>query len=304
MATPRSIAPPAAQSSSTSMAPAALHTPASLAARHGVAERTTILGFLLGLNDAAAIALAEGIAPSRVAADGTRLLGDASDFLATATESQRALLTPPISDEFMSSAATCVATTDTLCNRLARRKAKRSTAQKIGADEVERALTDARARRKLFQKKLVAMTGGDATWKKRINGACGAATTLGAMADSIDAMVSEGRSLAKHASAKGSRAVVPAATFTAMTEYAETLRATSKKTEGVASKVGTAKGELAWWSGAGVWFLQTLVEVFNAAHEVDPVIPSLAFVSLRSALAPQSAAAKRRAAKKTAKPTG
>lgn len=298
--TSRTVDTALTQGTPTSIAPTALHTPASLVAKHGTAERVAILGFLLGLDDAGVIALGTNIAASRIVADGTRLLGEATDFLSVATDDQRALLSPPVNDEFMCAAATCIATIDTLDRGITRRKSRRAATQKAGTSELERTMLSARARRKLYQKKIVAMAGGDTAWKQRINGACGAATTLTAMADTIDTLASEGRALAKEAAAKGAKALVPAATFTAMTAYAKQLRETSKTTEGVASKLGVRKGELGWWSGAGVWFLQTLVDMFKAAHDVDVVVPKLSFNSLRTALAPHPA--KRKAAPKTPKP--
>lgn len=304
--TSRSADAAPSQTSSTSIAPTALHTPASLVAKHGTAQRVTILGFLLGLDDAGTVSLGEGIAPSRIVTDGTRLLGEATDFLSTANDDQRALLSPPVTDEFLCAAATCVATIDTLDRTITRRKTRYAATQKAGTSEVERAMLSARARRRLYQKKIVAMAGGDSAWKQRINGACGSATSLTAMADTIDTLASEGRALAKEAAAKGSKAVVPAATFAAMTAYAKQLRETSKTTEGVASKLGVRKGELGWWCGAGVWFLQTLVEMFNAAHGVDVMVPSMTYSSLRSALVAHPT--KRKSAAKTPKapkpPTG
>ena len=303
--TTRSPNTTATQTAATSLAPTALHTPASLVAKHGTAERVAILCFLLGLDDAGTVALGAGIAPSRIVTDGTRLLGEATDFLSVATEEQRALLSPPVNDEFMSSAATCVATIDTLERGITRRKSRRSATQKAGTSDFDRAMSGARARRRLYQKQLIAMAGGDAGWKQRINAACGAATTLTGMADTLDALASEGRALAKEATAKGAKAVVPAASFAAMTAYAKQLRETSKAIEGVASKLGMRKGELGWWCGAGVWFLQTLVEMFNAAHAVDVMVPKLAFSALRTALTPTSTKRKTAKTPKTpSAPTG
>lgn len=278
--TTRSPSATATQTASTSLAPTALHTPASLVAKHGTAERVAILCFLLGLDDAGTVALGAGIAPSRIVTDGTRLLGEATDFLSVATDDQRALLSPPVNDEFMSSAATCVATIDTLERGITRRKSRRSATQKAGTSDFDRAMSGARARRKLYQKRLIAMAGGDA-------------------------LASEGRAFAKEATAKGAKAVVPAATFAAMTAYAKQLRETSKAIEGVASKLGMRKGELGWWCGAGVWFLQTLVEMFNAAHAVDVMVPKLAFSALRTALTPTSTKRKTAKTPKTpSEPTG
>ncbi len=289
------------QTTSTSLAPTALHTPGSLVAKHGTAERVAIVCFLLGFDDAGVVALGEGIAASRIVTDGTRILGEATDFLSVASEDQRTLLTPPVNDEFMSSAATCVATIDTLERGITRRKTRRTATQKAGTSEFDRVMTGARARRKLYQRKIIAMAGGDDGWKQRINAVCGAASTLSGMADTVDALVAEGRQLAKEATTKGAKAVVPAASFAAMTAYAKQLRETSKSIEGVASKLGMRKGELGWWCGAGVWFLQTLVEMFNAAHAVDPMIPKLSFSARRTALAPTPP--KRKSAKTPKTPT-
>ncbi len=293
--TPRTVSSSAEGATSTSIAPTALHSPASLVARFGRCDRTIVVAYLLGMSEPETIELAAGIAASRIVHDGTRLFGEASDFLATASDEQRALV-EPVNDEFMAAAATCLATVDTLDGRVERRKARRAATQRASEDESDKALAAARSRRKLYQKKIVAMAGGDSTWKKRINAACGGAPTLGAMAASIDTLVTEGRELAKQAAAKGGRAIVRAPVFEAMTAYAESLRATAKRTDGVASTLGTKKGELAWWGGACVWFLQTAVEMFRAAHEVDPRVPSLSFVSLRTALAPQPTPAKRKPA--------
>lgn len=291
------------RAASTTLAPSPMHTPASLVERHGEADRTTIAGFVWGVSSAELFARGQRIATSRLVTDGAAMLGEASDFMAVATREQRVLLVS-ITGAFLSAAASALRQAELLDGR----RTKRITTQKNRRDakkvDASRAMSEGRARRDVYRANLITQCGDDGAWKKRIDDACCPVSTLDELADSLDAMAREGRSLVTSLAREKRPSALDAQWFEALTAEATRLRERAKATVGANARLAVRKGEINWWEGVCLWFLKAAYDVFARANAVDPAVPKLTLGGLRSTLVPNQTRKKKVAAKPVPPPVG
>ncbi len=268
----------------TSLAPPKRYTVQALVALVGMVAVAKVLTYVRGFVQAVLIKRGAKVATSRVAEDGAQIVGQAAEFMARATPTQRRLLAT-VTPAFLAAAATGLYTAAELDAKVSRRRAKGKVGRKAAKAAEGAVLPAARARRQLFCTHLIAMAGGESAWVTRVQDACAAAPDGAALARSIDTMVTEGRALAAHVAAQGGDVTVDDAYFTEMTELAEAVRAASHEVASVTPDA-SAQAELDWWDGVNLWFLGTLVDNFAQAHKVDARVPRLPLGGLKSVLKP------------------
>lgn len=275
--------------------PAPAHTAQSLVARHPGGTRAVVATFVGANGGVAVVELGRRASAERIAGDGVRLLGAASDFLAQATDAQRGLVAA-VDERFLSAAACSLAEVDAHKAGAARREITLGARKRGAKRAAEGLLTEGRARREVYAANLTAACGTDAAWRARIAGTVVAVSTPEELARSIEAMAAEGRALRDHLPKSGRPGFLTDAWLEGVTSYAASLRARDAAASGVVDAASAARGDLAWWQGASVWFLSTLVSVFGRANAADGTVPKMTPRQLRAVLQPHKT--RKKAAKK------
>jgi hypothetical protein len=116
------------------------------------------------------------------------------------------------------------------------------------------------------------------------------------LAASIKAMAAEGRALRTHLTEQQQPCFVTEAYLDAMVAHANAFLAAGDAAANVLVAAHVARSDQAWWQGAWVWFLSTVVTVFGRANAVDASVPKITPRQLRSALTPH--ATRKRSSKK------
>ncbi|MFO0652816.1 MAG: hypothetical protein U0326_41755 [Polyangiales bacterium] len=287
---------------SQTLAPPVIHTAASLVAMYGEADRDTIAAFVWGVTATELFARGQRVSTARLVEDGVVMLGDVGDFLATATPAQRELLAS-INGRFLSAASSALLQAETLGGRLTRRKTSQRTQRQAIEVNTVKVMIAGRARRDIYRSNLIAQCGDDSAWKGRIDDACCAVATPMELADSLDSLAREGRSLFAHIASEKRECALDAAYLQKITKDATDLRDDAKATVGASSKAGLRKGDIDWWEGVSLWFLKSALDLFAKAHVVDPSIPKLSPGGLRSTLTPNQSRVRKSAAKPVTPPT-
>jgi hypothetical protein len=269
----------------TNSVPPTAHTAESLVAEHGAVTQEQVAAYVGPGGSSAVVEQGQRASASRLADDGVRMVGEASDFLRTATARQRSLLAV-IDTRFLAGASGALL-------YISQRKTKASqrnitvTARKAGA---KRALVNfmasGRAMRDAYAVNLVAACGNDTSWRARMSATVVAVDSPEELAGSIDAMAAEGRALQRHLADEKRETFLTNAYLDEMVSYADELRARGNEANGVVDAATAARGDLVWWQGACVWFLSTLVSVFGRAHAADAAVPKITPRQLRAVLQP------------------
>lgn len=278
----------------TTLRPAPDHTPLTLVKQHGEVSRDAVTVYIAGTPVADILEQGQRVSTARVESDGVRILGDVTDFLATASSEQRALI-GGIDGPFLAAACTALVYVSKLGATVARRKKVRKDREKAATSLAQQQMTDGRARRDLYCANLLTLCGGDEVREARVRAAQSAAETPAELADAYDKVADEAQEIQTSFRAEKRACFVDDAWIARVRAEAKTLRKST--TPGVAAKHGEPIGELAWWEGACVWFLKTAVAVFGRAHTVDARVPKLQARALRSVLTPSRM---RKRAKKSA----
>ncbi len=286
---------------SSTLAPPANHTAASLVARHGQADRAAIEGFVWGVSATELFERGLRVSTARLVEDGVVILGDASDFLLTATPAQRALIVA-VNGAFLSAASSAMLQAEQASGRLTRRQSSQRSQRQAKDANATKAMTAGRARREIYRSNLIAQCGDDAGWKGRIDDVCGSVSTPMELADSLDLLVREGRALVSHLTSEKRPCAITTEWLQTITDDGKKVREAAQSTVGANSKVGLRRGDLDWWEGVTLWFLKSALDVFAKAHAVDPSIPKLSPGGLRSTLAPNQTRKRKVAAKPVTPP--
>lgn len=278
-----------------------LYTSEQLQARYGVAPEEEVLAFVAGSSKADLVAAGDDVATRRIAKDCRRIYGRASDFLATAKAAQLRHL-PVLTETFLRAAITAMCRGEALVTGREQQTAQRATSKQSRASAADALRTKAAAQREVLYAALVALAGNDA----RRHGALALAYGTGAAAQhagALAALVKEGRALLADRSPamalrrKSSR--LDEAYLTDAEQLARELAAADKAATAVAAQPEVAQAEVDYWDGVNLWFVDTLVTMFDAGHEADPTIPRLQLITLRNVLRPT---AKKPASKPGGKP--
>ncbi len=113
------------------------------------------------------------------------------------------------------------------------------------------------------------------------------AKTIG---DSLDALAKIGRGMLKAPSpaleARLAEARLTKGYLDETALLAKDVRAAGEVAGAVASGAAVAQTEVDYWDGINLHFLGTFIDVFEAGNEVDPTIPRLFPISLRTYFVP------------------
>ncbi len=183
---------------------------------------------------------------------------------------------------FLSVAVTTLEMADAAQRELDIKKGAVSAVRNTSKARGSSAEKKARQRRATLHEALLTATCGDAGWKQKVDDATGTAEDTGEVADSIERQVAVGRDLAAWAKKRGVSCALNEAYFTKALQLAASCRKLGAEGAAPASRDGINQGEVDRLDGRCLWLLKRAVDCFDVAHGVDPTIPRLAVLSLRS----------------------
>jgi len=280
------------------------HTAQSLVAEHGAVTRAEVEAYVGAGGSTAVVEQGQRVSAARLADDGVRMIGEASDFVRTATPSQRTLLAV-IDPRFLGAASGALFFISERKTNASQRNITVS-ARKAGAKRsLVTLMAGGRAMRDAYAANLVAACGNDASWRARMSATVVAVTSPEELADSIKAMAAEGRALRRHLAEQKRESFLTEDYLDGMGAYADGLRGEGSAANGVVDAAAAARGDLGWWQGACVWFLSTVVSVFGRANAADASVPRITPRQLRAVLQPHKTrkkSAKKSEAKEPAAP--
>lgn len=267
----------------------ALYTLSELSTRLGKATEDEVHVYVEGRSKAALIQEGARVGTSRIDTDCARLYGQAADFFDHATPAQRAHVVG-VTPKMLRAAVTAAEKGSALAAK------RESASNKANADKGARTgdAVSVRAscmlRRKVLKSGLRAVAGGQESLLSAIDLAHGTADTNKNLADALDALVGVGRRMLRGpAGALKERLHESGLTKALLDEtvtLAESLRGAGEAADAVTSKGTVSQAEVDYWDGINLMLLGTFLEVFETAHEVDPTIPRLFPIALRSYYSP------------------
>jgi hypothetical protein len=223
-------------------------------------------------------------AAERLLEDGVNIVGRAATFLRTARPEQRVLLAA-VTDEFLGGAVTALDTLEPK-NRAARRSKDTGTRRNKGVQATaDTTLKTARALRGVVYDNVRTVVAGDAAHLARLDAAWGTSETAGSTADSLDAMVTVGRDVLKPQRPSKDATRDLDELFARATSAAEKVRAADTNRQAkVAEGATVSAAEVDRWGGIALWFIEQIVQVFRSARKLDPTVPRLPVLKLKTVL--------------------
>jgi hypothetical protein len=265
------------------------HTLDGLRARFGVVDRARVVAFVGRAPPATLVLNGSRVSVRRVLGDGVRLFGTASDFFDRATRAQRTLLLA-VTPGFLAAGVAALDECDSRGAAIRRAKDKRKKRQRGARQNVQDAVKVATSRREVLHAACVTLAGGDPEWKRRLDVAWGEGeTTPESLVGSLRNLVSEARELAADATERGVEHALDAEYFDGTLAVAQRLDDVIPSDGGLVAPQNISQGDLDWWKGACLWFVQTLLSAFAAARKEDARIPALRVATLRGVFQRKSA---------------
>src|SRR5262245_9492798 len=283
-----------------------LHTLQSIASALGPADPELEAALLDGASDADLVAQGRSIASPHIITDEKRLYSLAFDFWQSATPSQKDRLRG-FSDELL---AVAVAHALKLAGMAAAHE------DRAGAADASREARDAAARtafsagltlRDQAAKVLRGVAGQDKSLAAQVDGAVGTAETGAALAKGLNDLAALGHKLLAHkknAVAKRAKLMRLDAAYVASLEAAATH--VSETAEHAGARSGgkaVTQGALDREDGVNILILGHILDMFEAAHDVDPTIPRLVPIATRRLFGKHRKAVKPEAPADEANPT-
>jgi hypothetical protein len=257
---------------------------AALSAALGPATESEARALAPAKSDAALIKLGNTVATPRVDDDALRLLRGAATFFATAPAAARARVN--LSPDFLRVAAWSALQGHDAWTAIATRTAQAGTTDATRAVQAAEKLARSRALRDQLAE-VIAQVGGTSAWQVKVTAAVrpAAAGMPEARADvALAALAAFGRTLlASTKSDVRQRAALYALTAAQLDE----AEAVAAQTAAVAGKAKNPKSvakqaDVDRWDGLNLTLLERVTRAFGRASAVDPTVPALGFVSLRS----------------------
>ena len=273
---------------------------AALSAALGPATQAEARALVPGQSDEALVKSGNRVATPRVDDDALRLLRGAATFYATAPAAVRARVN--LSPDFLRVAAWAALQGHDAWTSIATRAAQSGTRDATRAVQSADALKRSRALRDQLAE-TVAQVGGTPAWRVKVTAAVrpGATGMPEARADvALASLVALGRELLASKKADVKQRVALYSLTAAKLDEAAAVAAQTASIVGKAKapKSLARQGEVDLWDGLNLAILEQVTRAFSRASAVDPAVPSLGFVSLRS-----RAAAKGKQTPGTAKET-
>lgn len=257
---------------------------AALSAALGPATRAEARALAPARTDAALVKLGNTVATPRVDDDALRLLRGGAAFFAAASPAARARVN--LSPEFLRVAAWSALQGHNAWTAIATRTAQAGTTDATRAAQVTEHLARARALRDQLAE-VIAQVGGTSTWQLKVNAAVRPAATglPEARADvALASLVALGNAQLASKKADVRQRVALYALTSAQLDEAEAVATQTAAVAGRAKNPKTLakRAEVDLWDGLNVTILERVTRAFGRASAVDPMVPALGFVSLRS----------------------
>ena len=240
---------------------------------------------LLLVPDAELIAVGTQVATPRISTDCARLYGQALDLLAHATAAQKAALlgvTPNLLR---------------LCVFAAHHGDERYTARQQGlgltkAQQVSRqtlaseVLSRGSGRRDQLRALFLVIVGSEPTWSERIHAAYGTAKSPAELSQALLDLGALGKELLGSRDAGISeRRKDSGLSSTLLDEIAKLVKdvkALGGAAQSAREIAPISQSDVDLWDGLNLLLLEQVMSLFNTAHELEPSIPRLTPISLRS----------------------
>ena len=275
--------------------------PQGLVQRFGRCAPEVVERFVAGAEPEKLVTTGRRIGTARIVKDGTRIVDAAGDFLAKATPTQRALM-PMMTGQFLSASATALLLADEQKDALDAQRDATTETKKTAEARVKTLKRRAQARRKVLRTALTTAACGDKAWITRIDSAANKGSAPDELADSLKALIGVARELRARLDANKIEHNFTDALFGDVLRLAAQLDTASTVTVSSEKKAATGPTGVKRSDGVSLWFLQRLVDAFDAAHDEDPSIERLQVHSLRSVLRRKSGGRKAATAAKPAAP--
>ncbi len=271
------------------------HTLASLLARLGVAEDDIVRSLVANVPVEVLVELGARGATNRVVREGTRIVAEAVDFLAVATEAQLAQM-PGVTEQLMASIVTAMERASTHQGALDAMKAAARVRRASSTASLASTMSKARGRREVLHQAASMLAAGGSDVQARLDTAKGTSENAAEVADGLEALVPIARELLQSAAQRRVQTRLTEAFPDETLRIAEEVRDAGLGAAARAERAGVMQGTINWWDGAALWLLRDLVDAFDAARKADPTIPKVQLLSLRVMLGRKRGAKKPRPA--------
>ncbi|XXX77810.1 hypothetical protein WMF30_03420 [Sorangium sp. So ce134] len=268
----------------------AIYSLDDLVARRGESTVEEVLAYVGGVEKADLVREGRAVATSRIDRDAARLYGKADAFLRKATEAQRDALLG-LSDDLLRTAIWAARRGSRLAAERDGSVAKAGSAKAAREAAAEAARRRGRGVREQLATALRTLSGGEPKLLKKIDGAYGAAPDAAKLARSLAALVKVGREIladrseAAQQRRRGTR--LDAARLDQIEALAEEIRKAGDAAAAVTASASVDQTEVDTWDGMNLLLLEMVIDVFDAAHQVDPSVPRLVPISLGRYFSPR-----------------
>ena len=240
---------------------------------------------LVAVPDAQLIAQGAEVATFRISTDSARMYGQTLDILARLTPKAKAALLG-VTPQLLRIAIFAAQHGDELYaarnQGLALQKTRQTSRRATAATSLGRGM----GRREQLRALYLSITGDDLTWRKRIGAAYGVAKEPAKLAQALTGLADLGDELLGSEDA-GQRERQKDSGLT--TELLAEVRSLAAEiallgTAGLAARELSAvsQAEVDLWDGLNLTLLQRIMNLVNAAHDLEPSIPRLVPLSLRT----------------------
>ena len=256
-----------------------VYTVDELVQRVGAADGSGARALVRGLTDEDLIDLGRRVATPRITTDGRRMYGIVLDALSGLTPAQRALL-PTVTDARVAAAVGALAHGRDLHQRRQTELGLRRSGKEASEADAGAVRERARALRAQLREVLVDLLGD----RPEIDAAAGSVTTGAALASAIENLVGilEVKVLGTELRAELQPGSYDKGELAAIRKTAAEARRLDDRAEAVQGVAEVPQSEVDLWDGINLALLDRVVTAFERAHDRDPVIPRIAYLSLRS----------------------
>ncbi len=261
-----------------------LYTLPELGARLGKATDDEVQQYVEGYTKAELITEGVKVGTDRIDTDTARLYGKVADFYKHASKEQRAVIMG-VSPNMLRVAVAAALRGSRLAEALGEAKNDHGAAREERLTHAETVKAAATAQRKLLRAGLRALAAGNNVWHTAIDSAIRTSDQASTLSSSLEALINVGRRMLKRPTggmkARLEDSGLTSARLDAAAQLAEDARAAGDAADALTGRGPVTQAELDYWDGINLTLLGNFIEVFEAAHEVDPTVPRLVPIALR-----------------------
>jgi hypothetical protein len=267
--------------------PAPLHTLESIAKALGPPEASLLEAVLEGASDADLVDLGRQIASERIVTDDKRLYSMAYDVWNHATHAQKDNLRG-FSQELLSLAVHHALELEALDAQHEGRGASNDVSRASRDAAAQSAFAAGLVRRDQAAVVLRGVAGKDAALLAEVDGAVGTAGTGEALATGLEQLAALGKRFLSHKKgtlhARAKLMRLDEAYVTSLLDAAKAVRETTHQASARSGGKRVTQGALDKKDGEAMHLLETVIDAFEKAHDLDPTIPRLVPIATRRLL--------------------